>query len=344
MIRIIRIFFLLVFVVIFLLIIVFSLQMPRGVSDRIEWDITFSRIFAKQMGLDWQEVYLAILDDLNPKSIRLPIYWEDIEPEIEDFQFIDYDWMIKEAEKRNVKLILVVGKKLPRWPECHLPEWANALSGSQQQERVLKEITQIVERYKNSSSLYLWQIENEPFLMFGECPLPSSKALDEEISLVKSLDPNHKILITDSGEISIWLPAAKRGEIFGTTMYRIVENRLFGQIKYPLPPRFFWLKANFLQVFYPDKPIIVSELQAEPWSRQMLYETTLEEQAKSMNIKQFHENIGYARQVGFSPVYLWGAEWWYWMKIKHNDNSFWQAAKLLIAEHKSSERVLINQN
>jgi hypothetical protein len=63
-----------------------------------------------------------------------------------------------------------------------------------------------------------------------------------------------------------------------------------------------------------------------------------------MNIKQFHGNIGYARQVGFSPVYLWGAEWWYWMKIKHNDNSFWQAAKLLIAEHKSSERVLINQN
>ena len=318
----------LIFIFIFLIFIFgFSLKRPFGVTDDIQWGATFSKFFAVKMGLNWQETYLAILDDLKVKALHLPIYWEDIEPREGSFVFNDYDWMIDEAEKRDVKLILVIGRKLPRWPECHEPDWIKNQELLIKNQELLEYIEKTVVRYRDLKNLYAWQIENEPFLPFGECPELDVGLLEKEINLVRSLDAEHPIIITDSGELSVWLRAAKRADIFGTTMYRIVWNEKTGYIKYPLPPKFFWLKANFVRLFFPKKPIIVSELQAEPWGHKMLYESSLEEQAKSMNLKQFNENIDYARKVGFPEVYLWGAEWWYWLKTKHSQPEIWEAAK-----------------
>lgn len=312
---------------------VFLIRSPAGISKEIQWGLAFSKPFTIDMGLDWQETYLAILDDLKPKSLRLPIYWQDIEPEPSNYIFDDYDWLIKEAQERNVKLILVIGRKLPRWPECHLPDWAFYFNEKSQQKMILNLISEIVERYKNLAHLSAWQVENEPFLPYGQCPKLDVQFLDKEIALVRSLDSKHPIIITDSGELSIWLRPAKRADIFGTTMYRIVWHKYFGQIKYPLPPKFFWLKANLVHLFYPDKPIIVSELQAEPWGPKLNYELSLEEQFKSMNLKQFYDNIEYARQVGFPEVYLWGVEWWYWMKVKHNQPEIWETAKNILSSN-----------
>lgn len=312
---------------------IFFIRKPAGVVEpqEIKWGVAFSKYFTEKLGLDWQDTYSAILNDLKPKYLRLPIYWQDVEPQSGVYNFSDYDWMVSEAQKRNVKLILVIGRKMPRWPECHLPAWAVSLSEGSQQTRLLKVIPEIVDHYKNLDNLYLWQVENEPFLPFGECPRWSADFLDKEIELVRSLDQTHKIIITDSGELSFWLPSAKRADVFGTTMYRVIWNKYLGYFKYPLPPRFFWLKANLVHLFYPSKAIVVSELQAEPWARNMPYETPLAEQFKSMDFNQFKENIAYARQVGFPAVYLWGAEWWYWLKTKHNDERFWEAAREIIS-------------
>lgn len=308
----------------------FLIRKPPGTVNQIQWGVAYSKYFAQQMGLDWRQAYLAILDDLKPLVLRLPIYWQDIEPQAGIYYFDDYDWFITEAQKRNIKLILVIGRKLPRWPECHLPPWAADLNETSQQTRLLKVIPEIVNRYKDSDNLYLWQVENEPFLPFGECPRWGADFLDKEVALVRSLDSKHKIMITDSGELGLWLSAVKRADIFGTTMYRIIWNKYLGYFKYPLPPRFFWLKANLVHIFYPRKSIIVSELQGEPWAHTMPYETPLEEQFKSMDFNQFKENIEYVRSVGFPEVYLWGAEWWWWLKNKHNRPEFWEEAKKVI--------------
>ncbi len=314
---------------------VFLVRRPAGLAspNEIQWGVAYSKYFVEKMGLDWRETYLAILDDLKPKSLRLPIYWQDVEPQSGAYNFTDYDCMISEAQERNVKLILVLGRKMPRWPECHLPAWAVSLSEGSQQTRLLKVIPEIVNRYINLGNLYLWQVENEPFLPFGECPRWSADFLDKEIKLVRSLDRAHEIMISDSGELSFWLSAAKRADIFGTTMYRVIWNKYLGYFKYPLPPRFFWLKANLVHLFYPSKAIVVSELQGEPWAQTMPYETPLEEQFKSMDFNQFKENIAYARQVGFPQVYLWGAEWWYWLK-QNGHPEYWEYVKKIIPESK----------
>jgi len=56
--------------------------------------------------------------------LRLVAYWQKIEPEQGKYSFEDLDWQIKEAEKRDIEVILVIGRKVSRWPECHIPEWA----------------------------------------------------------------------------------------------------------------------------------------------------------------------------------------------------------------------------
>jgi len=301
----------------FVLFFILLIQPPKGTSADIRWGAAFSKNFANDLGLNWRETYLAILDDLKVKYLRLPVYWPDIEPQKNNYVFSDYDWMLKEAEKRNVKLVLVIGRKLPRWPECHEPEWIKSQDSRLKTQDLLKYIKVVVNRYKENPALYVWQVENEPFLDFGECPKLDVEFLDKEIDLVRSLDSKHQILVTDSGELGLWLKAAKRGDIFGTTIYRVVWSKYLGYIRYDLflPPQFFWLKANLARLFYPGKPIIVSELQAEPWKEE------------GMDLKQFSKNIEFAKKVGFPEVYLWGTEWWYWLKVKHQDPSFWEFAK-----------------
>lgn len=299
---------------------------------KTQWGINFSKPFSIQMGIDPQKIYLEILDDLKAKYIRLPIYWSDVEKESGKFEFKDYDFFVHEAEVRDTKLILAIGRKLPRWPECHEPDWLNSsnLSSSKKDEKLLNYISTVVQRYKNSRTIEAWQVENEPFLPFGTCPKLNTELLDKEIKLVRSLDSKHKILITDSGELGTWLRAASRGDIFGTTMYRTIWNKYLGYFTYPLPPAFFYFKANLLHLIYKNKPIIVPELQAEPWGPKLLYESPPEDQAKSMNLNKLRENITYAKEVGFAKTYLWGAEWWYLEKSKHNHPEFWNEIKQLL--------------
>ena len=321
----------LILIAVFLAAFFYLLRRPADtVTDNFRWGVAFSRIFAEQMGLDWQENYLAIINDLHPEYLRLPVYWQDVEKEPGKFTFSQYDWMIEQAEKRDVKLVLVIGRKTPRWPECNLPEWIDKEHLESQKEPVSKMITQIVERYRDRPNLYAWQVENEPFLNFGECPLMGGEFLDQEIAKVKELDSGHPVMVTDSGELSVWLRAAKRADIFGTTMYLIVHSQKVGYLEYHLPPRFFWLKANAVRLFYPKKPIIVSELQAEPWGPNLLYAITVDEMMKTMSFPQLQKNIEYAKQVGFPDIYLWGAEWWYWMKVHEGRPEYWDYTRKVI--------------
>jgi hypothetical protein len=318
------------FLAVFLLFCLFLERRPLGTVKNPEFDQTFSRIFAEDLGLDWRETYLAVLDDLKPKSIKIPVYWEDVESQRGRYHFEDYDWMYKEARNRGVKVVFVVGRKVPRWPECHAPKWANNDAPVDRKEDILKYIKKTVDHYDKKEYLAMWQVDNEPFLPFGECPDSfSADFLNREIETVRAADSIHKIMITDSGELSLWVKAAKLGDVFGTTMYRVIWRKPLGYFKYPLPPVFFWLKANIVHLFYPEKPIIGCELQGEPWGPKLIPGLTLEEQFKSMSIDQLKENINYAKKVGLPQNYLWGSEWWYWLKTKQGHPEFWEEVKKL---------------
>jgi hypothetical protein len=314
-------------------------------SKNITWGVDFSQMQAEALELDWKEIYLAMINDLNVKNIKLHTQWDWVEGKNEDYFFNDIDWQIKQAEENNVKIIFVLGIKTGRWPECHVPKWAEKLSKEEQQKKALEYIKQIVLRYKDSESIKYWQVENEPLLKFGECPdwyYDGGEFVKKEVELVKSLDPERKIVISDSGELSFWLKAAKIGDILGTTMYRkswvdvssynfpsfIIKHipNFYGT--YPILPVHYWRKAQMIKMIY-GKSTICIELQAEPWPRDQIFDTSPEEQSKTMDLNQFRKNVEYAKKTGLDTFYFWGVEWWYWMKEIQNNSSIWDEAKNL---------------
>jgi hypothetical protein len=305
---------------------VFCLSRSTADPNRpISWGVTYSQDFAERLGLDWRQAYLAILDDFKIKKIRLIARWSKIEPMENKFDWADLDWQVAQAAAQNVKIILAVGHKVPRWPECHQPEWVE-----DRRTALLKYIEAVVNRYKDNPAIEIWEVENEPFLPFGECPPLDVELLDEEIALVKGLD-QRPVLVTDSGEISLWFRAAARGDIFGTTMYRWVWNQYLGSYEYPIPPGFFRAKVRIMRWFVGQgKPFIVIELQGEPWTHKQIYEISLGDQLSLMSLDRFAEIIDYAKQTGFDEYYLWGVEWWYSMKTKHNQPGYWEYVKNLI--------------
>lgn len=293
-------------------------------NRQIVWGITFSQLFAQKMGLDWQKVYLAISDDLKIKKLRLIAYWPEIEPVNDIYNFAHLDWMIEQAASRDAKIILAVGHKLPRWPECHQPSWV-----ADQNKELLEYIEAAINHYKNESVIVAWEVENEPFLNFGECPALDVKLLDEEIALVRKLD-NRPIIITDSGELSLWVQAAKRADIFGTTMYRYVWHKWLGSYKYPISPGFFRAKERITRWFVgQEKAFIVIELQGEPWYEKQLYEIPTEKQLELLNFEEFKSFIEFAKKTGFSEYYLWGGEWW-WSLKQQGHPEYWDYVKNLI--------------
>jgi len=321
--------FVLLILVLILGIIVLS-HKPKNISQDIEWGVSFSKYSAEASGLNWREVYLAILDDLKPKSLRLPIYWREVEPETGEYYFDDYDWLVTQAEEREVKLILVIGSKAPRWPKRQLPDWAVELDEPIQQSKILDLNSKIIKRYRNLTNLYAWQVESEPLMASKGYPKLSNRFLSKEIKAAHSLDSEHLILVTDNGVKGFWLPVAGRGDILGVTMYQTFWNSYWGYYKFVYSLRLFWLKTNLVHLFYSQKPIIISELQGEYWEPGRPYETSLDDQLKLINLEQFKENIKQARKTGFEEVYFRGAEWWYWLKTKQEKPEFWEEAKKVI--------------
>lgn len=308
----------------------YSRNIPINPVQNIEWGVTFSAKFSRQLGLNWQKNFEAIINELKPDKIRLMAYWDEIEKEKNNYNFSDLDWQLKEAEESNTKIILVVGMKVPRWPECHIPDWANSISIDEREKELQEYLREVVKRYQKYLILEAWQVENEPFLLFGQCPKRGKNFLSNEIALIKTIDSVHPIIVTDGGEFGLWYKAAKNGDIFGTTMYRRVYNKFFGYIDYHLPTGFFILKERLIRFLLGDydKKFIVIELAAEPWMQKQIYETPISEQFKFFDYNFFKDTISYAKETGFNEYYLWGAEWWYYLKINGHPE-IWEEAKKL---------------
>jgi beta-galactosidase GanA len=95
--------------------------------ERIAWGVTFSPRQTEYLGLDAGKVYLALLDDMKVSHLRLMAPWYKVEPQSGQYDFSDVDWYLREAQKRGAKVVLALGRKLFRWPECHEPEWPRAV-------------------------------------------------------------------------------------------------------------------------------------------------------------------------------------------------------------------------
>lgn len=316
-----------------LLIVCLFLLSRKAKPTEITYGMSFNTPYARELGLNWQETYDAILDDLGVRHLRLAAHWPMVEPVQGQYNFTELDYQIERAEAVGAEVVLAVGRRLPRWPECHIPEWLPALSEVERQAAQLSYMEAVVNRYKDNPAVKYWQVENEPFLAvfaYEYCGDLDKDFLDQEIALVKKLDSSRLVLLTDSGNLGQWLPAYKRGDAFGTSVYVYFWNPELGQFKTVMPAWLYRVKENFTALLYGRKPTFLIELSAEPWLVEPITKVPLEVQFSRMDVEKFDDIIEYAKDTRFDQQYLWGAEWWYWLKLQGHPEMWERGKKLYV--------------
>lgn len=303
----------------------------------IKYGLTFIPSYARSFGLDPKETMSAMIDDLGIRQFRLVSYWNEGEPVEGQYDFTELDWQFKLAEESGSKVSLAIGLRQPRWPECHWPQWAQEKPMEQWSQDLKRYMGVVIERYQDSPALESYQLENEFFLsVFGICPDFTRERLIDEYEFVKSLDSEHPIIVSRSNNIIGFPINEPVPDVSAVSVYKRVWDKYYTHryLEYPFPAWFYGFLAGGGKILN-GKDMILHELQAEPWlpeGFQMNDVNDIPEQMKSMDAERMKHRIQYGQATGVKEMYLWGAEWWYWLKVKGGDSSVWDTVKTEIHE------------
>lgn len=295
-------------------------------NEPYKWGVSFSIKQARDIGIDWRAAYTATLDDLNMKSVRLMSYWDEIEKSPGQYDFSDLDWMFDQAAKRKITVTLAIGLRQPRWPECHPPTWAKEGMDKHDYTALYDFITTTVNRYKTHKNLISYQLENEAMLKaFGGCTDYNLQRIEAELAMVKSLDTKTPVYMSLDGQWGLpWRGPVPDG--YAYSLYRRNWVKEIGiYFDYPLLPSWYSGRAEIIR-WYTGRPVIIHELQLEPWGPAQPWEISVSEQDITMSPARIHEVMQYARDTQIKEIYTWGSEWWYWRKI-NGDPNVWNAVK-----------------
>lgn len=312
----------------------------RHRNEPTTFGVTFIKNYADYFGLDSKETFLALRDDLGFRRFRLVSYWSDIEKTKGQYDFSELDWQFEQINAVDGEVTLAIGLRQPRWPECHLPDWAKHKDITDIYPDLAKFISSVVERYKDNPALDSYQLENEYFLnVFGECKDFSRERLKKEFELVKKIDANTPIILSLANNYFGVPTGQPRADQFGVSVYKRVYDYTLTKryFEYPFTPWYYAGRAGFTELLT-GRQSMLHELQAEPWAPMPLAQASIAEQDKSMNAQLLKERLAYGEATGFKQIDLWGGEWWYWRMKKFNDPSLWNTVKTELQKRNSLNR------
>jgi len=311
-------------------------------SEPLKLGATFIPDYAAALELDPEETLDAMINDLEVRQFRFVSYWKNGEPEPGKYDYSFLDWQFEKARAADATVSLAIGLRQPRWPECHMPSWAENLPKSEWEPRLMDYITTTVNRYKDHPSLESWQLENE-FLLeaFGDCPDHSRERLVREFEMVKRLDPHHPVIVSRSNNaVPSWPVGKPRADIIGANIYKRVWDGTLTKryFEYPLPAWFYAFLAGGAEATT-GRNTVIHELQAEAWlpSHLEMKDAPVSELYKSMNPELLRARFDYAAGTGVKKIDLWGVEWWYHMKEKRDSPELWYVAKEMFKKYRTPD-------
>lgn len=300
-------------------------------SIPLQMGVSFIPDYAQSLGVDPMQTMDALIG-IGVKQFRLVSYWSDMEPAPGNYDFSQLDWEFQKAERAHASVVLSLGLRQPRWPECHAPSWVNTgAPESQWEPQLLSFMSAVVNRYKDSPALEKYQVENEYFLQgFGNCSNDDRGRLVAEYNLVKKLDPKHAIVVGRSNNAIGFPDGQPKPDEYGISVYKRVWDGgvTHRYLEYPFPPWYYAFLAGWQKIFL-HRDMMIDELQAEAWppKGQSIQQTSLAEQNKSMDAKRLKQRFDYGKATGMKQIELWGAEYWYYRKTVLHDPSLWNVAK-----------------
>lgn len=153
----------------------------------------------------------TLLDTTDPDLVRLPIYWESVEPAPDTLDFSSVDDLLAVIQEhdqmggRQTRVVLTVGARNFLYPELHEPAWAAPreqphLNALQSAAAYRAYFDGSLLRYRDSPLLYAWQVENEPLDYVVNASTCADQITVEqlawEISEVHQLDPGRTVVTT----------------------------------------------------------------------------------------------------------------------------------------------------
>lgn len=305
----------------------------------VQLGATFIPDYAEHFGLDPVETMDAMIQDLGIRRFRLVSYWKNGEKTQGQYDFSFLDWQMERAQASGSTVSLALGLRQPRWPECHMPEWAKDMPMSEWSPLLNDYIQATVERYRDHPALESYQLENEFFLKaFGECPDFTRERLVEEYNLVKELDLNTPVIVSMSNN-AIGTPLyAPTPDEWAISIYKRVWDKTVTKryFEYPIPAWYYAFRAGFTEATR-GRNVFAHELQAEAWlpDGYNMRTAPVEELYKSLNPELLEHRFRYGVATGMKKIDLWGVEWWYYMKEKRNAPELWDVAKAQYAKYRS---------
>lgn len=328
--------FLLLFFTPFFFFLIFSPQ-PKVKPLTSEYGFTFTLRYASSLGLDSKEAFIFLLDNLKPISVRIPVYWDEAQPEEERLDFGQIKWMLKVAEKRQIPVVLALGYTLFRAPECYASAWTHSLDNEAFKKAFISFLEKTVGELKSFTIIEAWQIENEHqlALLHPWCRFLGDKFLKEEVELVQNTDSEKRpIVITFGGPSrigSFWQKPISFGDIFAVSFFTKSWNQYVHLYLNPFITRNFLAERTAADSL--GKRFWISELQAEPWPPRHMSETSPEVAKLTMNPDELKGKLSLLKEWGGAErVYFWGVEWWYKEYLSGRPEMFELGKRIMVLE------------
>lgn len=296
-------------------------------TQNITLGASFSAQYCRDLGLDSKNTLKILLSEVGVRRFRLMSHWNLLEYTRGQYDFRELDWQMDTVAQAGGTVSLTLGLRQPHYPECHMPEWARGLSKPERNKLLFQFIQAVVERYRRHPALESWQLENEAYLKhFGECADYDRTRIATEINMVAQLDPYHPLIMTMSD--SFGLPIrGPRPDIYGFSLYRRMHHG-HHYVDSPIPAWWYRLRAALIEHYF-KRPVIIHELQTEPWGPGGTQHLSRPEQDKSMTADRLRDHVAFAAASGIRHIDLWGGEWWVWRRERYDDATLLVEAKRL---------------
>lgn len=350
----------------------FPLRLRSGSSTTVQdtqnkdvkYGFSYSFEQASWYGLDARKSYVELLDKNNFDWVRLPFFWDqmtllrqDSGGQAEyDLKIDDLKFAIEEAQKRDVKVVIVMGVKTPYYPEFH---WPNYIRDKVQfgdkidaAHPIAFDVLEIDKKLVSSLSSYdniaYWQIENEPFLKNINQISIDRSLIAREIEVVRSTDLKRRPIILSNAARSSYdrqyrelLRMLEPGDVLGVNAYFLTQNadlvafKLFGREVHLKWPEWFYWPVQSWGFLAPDYKTVqkdaknarvdvwVLEMQADPYVRNLDDARRQSFVFSAMDLKRADE---FVRSKGFDHIGFWGVSFWQFRE-KMGDASWVEVVK-----------------
>lgn len=278
----------------------------------------------------WEDcVDLAV--ELGLKEIRLPVYWSDVQANLDDpLNFSLLDKQLLYIKQSGIDVCLQIGIKSLWWPEYYFPEGVTHkqfFTDKRVQDSFFDYLQKLLIGAQRHKHIKYIQLENEPFDPAGKgkhtIPVDFYK---KELEIVSQ---NVRLPILTS----VWIPGLHTRRLWRMRQFVLAYIGLHFYYDYQNPKlnvtarlSYWLLKLNIKLGVVPADKALASELQAMPWLGKVMRQ-------KYIGLAYYKLWLRRIVALPLKHFWFWGLEFWLFRNRYYNDDSWIQMIKELIDEN-----------